>query len=72
MLQLWNAKGKPANRDTTRTGYDYSLIKRLLWRGYKDLDDLATVLALRPEGAVRKSGKGDQYIRRTIANALLK
>lgn len=72
LRQLWRGTGKSPNTDTTRTGYDYSLTKGLLCRGYKDIDELATILALRPEGAVRKSGKGDQYISRTIANALVK
>jgi len=59
-------------RTCWRTGYHYSLTKGLLYRSYKDIDELATILALRPEGAVRKSGKGDQYIRRMIASALVK
>jgi len=70
--ELWSGKGKPANTDRSRSGFDYSLAKRLLWLGHKNIDDLATVLALRPEGAVRRSGKGEQYIRRTIGHALLK
>jgi len=70
--QLWEGKGKPQDSDTSRTGYDYSLVKRLLRTGVKNLDDLATVLALRPEGAVKQSGKDERYILRTIGNALLK
>jgi len=70
--QLWEGKGKPQDSDTSRTGYDYSLVKRLLGTGVKNLDDLATVLALRPEGAVKKSSKDERYILRTIGNALLK
>jgi len=68
---LYQGNGKPANADTSSSGYDFSLVRRLLSLGYRNIDDLATVLAARPEGAVRKGGRDEQYIRRTIANALL-
>ena len=42
----------------------------LLRLGYTNLDELASILALRPEGAVQKSAKGQAYLRRTIENAL--
>lgn len=70
--ELWTGKGKPDGSDVSGSGYDYSLVRRLLGLGYKSLDDLATILALRPEGSIRKSGKGEYYIRRTIAKALLR
>lgn len=70
--ELWEGYGKPQDTDTTGSGYDFSLAKYLLNLGYQNIGELATILALRPEGAVRKSGKGDGYIRRTIANALMK
>ncbi len=41
-------------------------------QGYKNIDELATILAVRPDGSVRNSGKDIRYIKRTIANALLK
>lgn len=69
--ELWSGSGKLAG-DTSRSGYDYSLVLRLMGLGYTDISDLATVLALRPEGAVQKSGKGDSYIRHTIANVILR
>ncbi|MDA2935401.1 hypothetical protein MYX82_13845 [Acidobacteria bacterium AH-259-D05] len=72
LRELWSGKGKPQNTDRTRSGFDYSVVRRLLWLGYKNIDELGTVLALRPEGGVKKSGKGEQYITRTIGNALLK
>ena len=65
---LWSGIGKPATTDKSRSGFDYSLTRRLLQLGHRDIDDLAAILALRPEGAARE--KGEHYIRRTIANAL--
>jgi hypothetical protein len=70
--ELWSGRGKSDGTDMSRTGFDYSLIKRLLNLGYRNIDDLCTILALRPEGAVQKSGKGRQYVLKTIANALTK
>jgi len=70
LKQLWSGNGKAHGADHSHTGYDFSITRRLLFLGYRNLDDIATVLAVRPEGAVRKSGKGEQYVRRTIANAL--
>lgn len=40
--------------------------------GHHDLDELATILSMRPGGSVQSHGKGENYIRRTIANALVK
>lgn len=68
---LWHGRGK-AKGDVSRSGYDFSLVRRLLALGYRDIDGLATVLATRPDGAVRQSGKREDYIRRSIAQALLK
>lgn len=70
--QLWESKGKIESADATRSGYDFSLVRTLLRDGHRNLDELATILALRPDGDVQERGKGDQYIRRTIANALLR
>jgi hypothetical protein len=53
-----------------RTGYDFSLVKECMQKGITDVVVLATFLKLRPEGAVQKSGKGDSYMRLTIANAI--
>ena len=67
---LWCGEGKPVHTDTTRSGFDFSIARRLLRLGYTDVADLATVLAHRPDGSVKNSGKGEDYIRRTIASAL--
>jgi len=67
--QLWAGTGK-TDGDTSNTGYDFSLTKRCLSQGITDFRDLAAILALRPKGAVKMSGKGEQYIRLTIANAI--
>ena len=69
---LWNGVGKPGNTDRTRSGYEYSVARCLLRLGYTDVSELATILALRPEGSVRKSGKDQLYALRTVGNALIK
>ena len=70
--QLWRGTDKPEHLDTSASGYDQSLMRRLLRLGYTDVAELATVLALRPGGSAVKHGKGESYIRRTIAAALTK
>ena len=64
---LWNGEGKQTG-DTSRSGFDFSLIQRLARLGYTHPEELATVLSARGDGAARR--KGPAYIRRTIANAL--
>jgi hypothetical protein len=71
LKQFWSGNGKASGTDQSHTGFDYSIARRLLFLGYRNLDDIATVIAVRPDGAVKRSGKGEQYIRRTIANALM-
>lgn len=66
---LWLGRGKHRG-DCSNSGYDFSLVRRLMAIGFRDLDDLATVLAARPDGAVRQSGKGEDYIRLTLSNAI--
>lgn len=68
---LWAGTGKQEG-DRSRSGYDYSLILRLMRLGHRNLDELASILVLRPDGSVQKSSKGDAYVRRTLANALLR
>ncbi len=73
LRDLWIGVGKPDNTDQSRTGFDYSLIRRLLYLNHTtDLAELATILSLRPDGAVQAKGKDDKYIRRTISNALIR
>ena len=72
LRQLWLGEGKPEGLDTSSSGYDHTLVRRLLELGRTDIGELATILAERPEGSVRKRGKDEGYIRRTIAAALLK
>jgi hypothetical protein len=67
--ELWEGAGK-TDGDTSNSGYDFSLIKKCIKEGVTDIKDLAAILALRPKGAVQTSGKSDQYIRLTIANAI--
>lgn len=67
--QLWEGTGK-TDGDTSNSGYDFSLTKRCLRQGITDVKDIAAILALRPRGAVQMSGKGQKYIKLTIANAI--
>jgi len=68
--KLWNNEGKTETADVSRSGYDFSLAKTCIKKGITDINDLVSILALRPEGAYQKSGKGDRYLRLTIANAI--
>ena len=56
--------------DSSRSGYDYRLMCSLLSRGYHNIDELSTILSLRPDGKVQRGRKDERYIRLTIANAL--
>ena len=47
-----------------------SLLHACVKRGIKDEQELATILAFREDGAVRGSGKGGNYIRKTVRKAL--
>lgn len=67
LRDLWHGVNKQEG-DTSKTGYDHSLITKLLHLGFDNLGDLSTILAERPNGAVKGSGKGDQYIWHTLAN----
>ena len=67
--QLWDGEGK-IQGDTSGSGYDFSLAKRCLSKGITDVKDLYTILALRPHGDVQAKGKGDNYVKLTIANAI--
>ena len=66
---LWNGEGKTSG-DTSRSGYEYSLICRCLKQGITDINDLYAILAIRPDGSVQAAGKGEKYVRNTIANAI--
>ena len=70
LRRLRRDEGKPPNTDTTRSGFHYSITRRLLDLGHTNVRELATILAHRPGGGVRGSRKGEDYIRRTIASAL--
>lgn len=69
LRMLWDGVGK-SDGDLTHSGYDFSLVKECMQKGITDIVELATILKLRPEGAVQQSGKGDSYVRLTIANAI--
>ncbi len=47
--KLWNNEAKAAMADVSRTGCDLSLIKECINKGITDINDLVTILALRPE-----------------------
>jgi hypothetical protein len=69
MKDLWEGTGKTEG-DTSESGYDFSLMRQCLKNGITDICDLRSILELRPNGSVQQSGKGDQYIKATIANAI--
>ena len=69
LSNLWNGINKESG-DTTKSGYDMSLMHACIQRGITDVKALATILAKRVDGSVRGSGKGDEYIRLTITKAL--
>lgn len=48
--KLWLGEGKPEGLDTSSSGYDHTLVRRLLQLGHTDIGELATILAERPEG----------------------
>lgn len=70
--RLYRGEGKPDGLDNSRSGYEFSLARRLLVKGYTDVSELATILALRPGGSVASGKKDLGYVRRTIANALIR
>jgi hypothetical protein len=71
---LFEGRGKTAigsdgaPLDTSSSGYDYSLVLKLVQMGITDPDELATVLWHRPNGEAR--AKGLRYIERTVQRAL--
>ena len=70
LRDLWEGRGKSKNMDTSGSGYDLSLVRRAMILGIQDISMLATILAHRPNGSVKNNGKGEEYLRRTIAKAL--
>jgi len=73
LQELWSGKGKSECSDTSRSGFDFSIVKYLLKTGMvTDINDLSAILTHRPNGAVKGSGKGESYVKHTIANAILK
>jgi len=71
LKDLWEGKNKPEHTDTSGSGYDYSIVRRLIVLGVRDLDLLSTAIALRPGSSYRENGKDEQYLRRTVAKALM-
>jgi len=69
IARLWEGTGKNSG-DSSRSGYDMSLLHACIKQGITDPRDLATILALRDNGGVKSSGKGDDYIRVTVMKAL--
>jgi hypothetical protein len=69
VADLWHGRGKPKSLDCTRSGYDFSLVRLLLAQGYREPDDLATILALRPDGAFRNRRSDRDYLAKTIEQA---
>ncbi len=72
LRDLWHGKGKPKASDTSGSGYDWSIARRLMVLGVRDLDVIATALALRPNGSYQNGDKDCGYLRRTIASAMVR
>jgi len=56
------------SQDLTSSGYDFSFALSLVSRGVTDPSELARALACRPDGVAKE--KGQDYIQRTVVNAL--
>jgi len=69
LANLWDGVNKESG-DTTKSGYDMSLMHACIKRGITDVKTLATILTMRTNGSFRNSNKGDEYIRLTITKAL--
>ncbi len=72
LRRLWDGEGKQDGYDQSASGYDFSLVKKLLQLGFRNLDEIASIVSNRPNSSVQKSGKSEEYVRRTIANVLMK
>lgn len=70
LQDYWNNTGK-AYGDQSASGFDITIVRRLMINGITDANMLGTALALRPLGSVQQSGKGEDYVRRTLAKALV-
>ena len=69
IANLWNGANKN-DGDTSRSGYDMSLMYACIKRGITDAKSLSTILALRSDGSFKGSGKDDKYVQLTVAKAL--
>lgn len=69
LANLWNGTNKESG-DTTKSGYDMSLLLTCIKHGITDVKALATILAKRADGSFIGSAKDDNYIRLTITKAL--
>ena len=65
---LWEGRGKAENTDSSRSGYDFSLSRKLFQLGHRDVDQHGTVLSLRPNGAA--ADRAPDYLVRTVSAAL--
>ena len=68
LKQYWLNEGKPNGTDQTRSGFDYSLVRRAIYLGIKNIDVLIALLESKPDGSARM--KGQRYILHTIGNAI--
>jgi hypothetical protein len=74
LQDLFEGRGKTAvgedgrRRDTSSSGFDYSILSALARKGVRDTSELASVLWRRPDGAAR--AKGIDYIIRTVRKVL--
>ena len=58
LSDLWANKGKPSHTDQSRSGFDCSVVRKLLRLGRTDVAEIATILTLRPGGAASERAQG--------------
>jgi hypothetical protein len=72
LRSLFDGNGKPTGTDRSASGYDFSVLRYLVRRGFRNPDELATILSLRPVGLADRCTKGLSYLERTVGRALLR
>ena len=80
LCDLLRGKGKPGEGPngqplgTDKSGYDWSLLKELVWQGVDDPGQLGAVLALKirmdEKAAGKPSSRGSRYVTRTVRRLL--
>jgi len=70
LRSLYEGNGKAAVTDCSVSGYDFSVVRHLVRLGFRDPNELGTILSLRPVGFAERCTKGPAYVERTVGRAL--